>query len=133
MSRKFRIKKEWIIYISIAIFTVLLNVLAWNSTGFCDAYIAYIFPIWVNSYGRITGLFTFSVGEWFLVVAVVLVVVAVILGLLWLFSGLIVRLQRKSSFSFIVNRMQSIGKAYYHFFVWLVLIVCVIMTLNWLS
>ncbi len=60
--------------------TVLLNVLAWNSTTFCDAYIAYVFPIWVNTYGRLTGLFPFSVGEWLIVAGVVLVALAVVLG-----------------------------------------------------
>ena len=84
MSQRFRIKREWTIYISIAIVTVLLNVLAWNSTAFCDAYIAYIFPIWVNTYGRITGIFPFSVGEWMLVAAVVLVVLAIVTGVVWL-------------------------------------------------
>ena len=43
------------LYVCIAIFIVVLNVLAWNSTAFCDAYIAYVFPVWVNTYGRITG------------------------------------------------------------------------------
>ena len=118
MKRKLR--KEWIIYISIAIVTVLLNVIAWNSTDFCDAYIAYIFPIWVNTYGRLTGLLPFSVGEWLLVAAVVLVVAAVLSGILWVITWLWRRCQT----------LRKRIKGYYHFFVWVVLIVCVIMTLN---
>lgn len=42
---------------------MLLNAVAWNSNAFCDFYIRYIFPIWVNTYGRLTGVFKFSVGE----------------------------------------------------------------------
>lgn len=113
------VNREVKIYISIALVTVLLNVIAWNSTAFCDAYIAYIFPVWVNTYGRLTGLFPFSVGEWLLVAGVILVIVAVVLGIVWV--GVSV---------FKITRLQKLIKAYYHFFVWVVLIVCVIMTLN---
>ena len=118
MKRK--MKKEWTIYISIVIVTVLLNVIAWNSTAFCDAYIAYVFPIWVNTYGRLTGLFSFSVGEWLLVAAVVLVVAAVLLGIIWIGTRIFQT----------CSRLRAWIKGYYHFFVWAVLIVCVIMTLN---
>lgn len=62
---------------------VLLNVVAWNSAVFSDWYIAYVFPVWVNVYGRVTGLFPFSVGEWMIVVGVVLVALAAILAVLW--------------------------------------------------
>ena len=125
-------KKEWIIYIGIAIVTVLLNVLAWNSTAFCDAYIAYIFPIWVNTYGRITGIFPFSVGEWMLVAAVVLVVLAIVTSVVWLAIKTVVFL-RKRKLSGIITAGESFrqfAKCYYHFLAWLILITCVIMTLN---
>ena len=39
-------KKSLRIYISIVIVLLLLQVIAWNSRSFSDAYIAYIFPIW---------------------------------------------------------------------------------------
>ena len=86
---KKRLPKRWIVYISVALLTVLLNVVAWNSTAFCDAYIAYIFPIWVNTYGRLTGLFPFSVGEWLIVAGVVLVLLAVLLGVVCVIRGLV--------------------------------------------
>lgn len=122
-----RIHKELILFISIVIMTVLLNVIAWNSTAFCDAYIAYIFPIWVNTYGRLTGLFPFSVGEWLLVAGVVLVAVAVLLGIVWGVGCMCCMLSVKE------NRyigLRKLVKGYYHFLAWVVLIVCVIMTLN---
>ena len=63
MESKKKVKKSRLIYISIVVVLLLLQVIAWNSRSFSDAYIAYIFPIWVNTYGRITGSFPFSVGE----------------------------------------------------------------------
>ena len=86
---------EWILFISITMVTVLLNVIAWNSTAFCDAYITYIFPIWVNTYGRLTGLFPFSVGEWLIVAGVVLVVGAMLLGLVRFGIGLLQIFRKK--------------------------------------
>lgn len=67
MESKKKVKKSRLIYISIIVVLLLLQVVAWNSRSFSDAYIAYIFPIWVNTYGRITGSFPFSVGEWMIV------------------------------------------------------------------
>ena len=63
MESKKKVKKSRLIYISIIVVLLLLQVVAWNSRSFSDAYIAYIFPIWVNTYGRITGSFSFSVGS----------------------------------------------------------------------
>ena len=65
-----------------------LNVAAWNSTAFSDWYIAHVFPIWVNTYGRLTGVFPFSVGEWLLAAGVVLVVLALVFGIVWAGIGI---------------------------------------------
>ena len=72
-------KTQTKIYFIIVGIVVLLNVIAWNSEPFCDWYIRYVFPIWVNTYGRLTGLFPFSIGEWLIVAGVFLVIAAVIL------------------------------------------------------
>ena len=58
---------------------ILMNLLAWFSVPFSDFYVAHIFPIWVVTYGRLTGLFPFSVGEWMLYLAVIYIVVNLIL------------------------------------------------------
>ena len=63
MENKKSHKKSFRIYLSIVAVLLLLQVVAWSSRSLSDAYIDYIFPIWVNTYGRITGLFPFSVGE----------------------------------------------------------------------
>lgn len=114
--------KALIIYISIAAVVVLLNVAAWVSTGFCDAYIEYVFPVWVNTYGRFTGLFPFSVGEIMLGLGVVIVAFAAFWALpvsaVWL-------LRRRKDRGF-----WKFTKGFYLFFVWALLIVCLIMTLN---
>ena len=94
--------------------TVLLNVLAWNSTAFCDAYIFLVFPLWVNTYGRLTGIFPFSVGEWLLVAGAMLVILAVLMIPVFL----LFRKTRHRLFGF------------YRFLAWVVLIICMIMTLN---
>lgn len=105
---------------------LLLNLLAWSSTAFCDWYIRWIFPIWVNTYGRLTGLFPFSVGEWMIVAGVVLVGAALILGGVFAVSALVsVCIRRKLPKPFL-----RLVKRFYIFFVWVVGIVCLIMTLN---
>ncbi|MCI9188167.1 MAG: DUF3810 domain-containing protein [Lachnospiraceae bacterium] len=50
---------------------------------FSDWYITHVFPVWVNLYGRVTGLFPFSVGEWMLAAGVLLAVLALALGMIW--------------------------------------------------
>ena len=135
---KKRLTKRWIVYISIALVTVLLNVVAWNSTAFCDAYIAYIFPIWVNTYGRLTGLFPFSVGEWLIVAGVILVLLAVLLGVVLAVAELVrtvfkaIIRARGQVADICVNKpsLRKFASVFYRFFAWTVLAVCVIMTLN---
>ncbi len=72
-------KKALITYLVVIAVIVTLNIAAWQSTAFCDWYIKYVFPIWVNTYGRLTGLVPFSVGEILLLLAVVCVVVWILL------------------------------------------------------
>ena len=45
MESKRKNKKSLVVYISIVVVLLLLQVIAWNSRSFSDAYIAYIFPI----------------------------------------------------------------------------------------
>ena len=62
MSKKRKYVKRGI-YLAGCFLLVLLNAVAWNSNAFCDFYIRYIFPIWVNTYGRLTGVFKKSLGQ----------------------------------------------------------------------
>ncbi len=119
MKSKRKVKKSLLVYISIAAVLLLFQVIAWNSRSFSDAYIAYIFPIWVNTYGRITGIFPFSVGEWMIVAGIVVVVLAVLLGISMIFPGC-----RHS------KKYRRSVKGYFRFFAWVLLFVFTIMTLN---
>ncbi len=116
MFKKFysRLKNKWLLlYMSIGAVVILLNLLAWNSAAFCDAYIEVFFPVILNTYGRLTGIFPFSVGEIMLVLAVVLTVAAL---LVWLLA--------------FVKKCRKHIKRYYLFYAWTFLIVCLVMTLN---
>ncbi|MDO4284268.1 MAG: DUF3810 domain-containing protein [Eubacteriales bacterium] len=55
--------------------SAVLNLAAWNSEAFADAYVRRVFPLWSETYGRLTGLAPFSVGE-----------VMIVLGVLWLIA-----------------------------------------------
>lgn len=57
----------------LCVLSLALNAAARADTDFADWYQTYVFPLWVETYGRITGLAPFSVGE-FLILA----------GILWL-------------------------------------------------
>lgn len=117
-----------ILFWGIAAVVVLLNLLAWNSTAFCDWYIAYIFPLWVNTYGRLTGLFPFSVGECLIVAGVALVAAAVLFLVPWGVAE-IVGVVRGSKFK-LLSGFRRFAKGYYRFFAWTLLAVCLVMTLN---
>lgn len=94
---------------------LLLNAVSRNSTAFSDWYVAYIFPIWLNTYARLTSLAPFSVGEVMLVLAVLITLFGIIFA--------IVNFITKRKYQRALNRF---GTAY----AWLVLAVCYIMTLN---
>lgn len=119
MEKKRPYKKSIRIYVSIVAVLLLFQVIAWNSRSFSDAYIAYIFPIWVNTYGRLTGIFPFSVGEWMIVAGLLVVLVAILLGCSMLFPGC-----RRS------EKYRRGVKGYFRFFAWTLLAVFAIMTLN---
>ena len=83
MDRRKRLRRGRMIFLGIGILVVLLNVAAWNSAAFSDWYIAHVFPVWVGTYGRLTGLFPFSVGEWMIGAGLAVLGLAVLLGVGW--------------------------------------------------
>lgn len=124
-------KKKGIIFVLIAGLVVLLNVIAWNSTAFCDAYIKYVFPIWVNTYGRLTGVFPFSVGEILLAAGILCVILFILCVLICMMLGVYSLLKSQGNTpGKIRNGLWKFSKGYFSFFAWTVLVVCVIMTLN---
>lgn len=94
---------------------LIVNVVAWLKVDFCDWYIVNIFPIWLNTYARLTSLVPFSVGEVMLVLAVLLTVFGVVL-LIW---NLLMHGKYK----------KALGR-FWCTYAWIVLCVCYIMTGN---
>lgn len=71
-------RKLWLIPVGLFTFAVILNLVGWCSSAFCDWYAENIFPVWAETYGRLTGLVSFSVGEWLLYMAALLVAVLLV-------------------------------------------------------
>lgn len=131
------VKKGTVIFWIIAAFILLLHVIAWNSSAFCDWYIAYVFPIWVNTYGRLTGLFPFSVGELLILAGLALAASALFLLPFWAVAEIMAAVhsgrtekthtEKKSRTA---GRFRKFARGFYRFFVWTLLAVSLIMTLN---
>lgn len=145
-QKKNKRKRGLYLFLAAAALILVLNIAAWNSTAFCDWYIAHIFPIWVNTYGRLTGIFPFSVGEWLILAGLILLAAAAVLAVPCLGCGA-VRLARICGRKFgggapadgrgseearRTGRKDFLGfvAGFYRFFGWTLTAVCLIMTLN---
>lgn len=104
----------WILRLDMLILILVLNALAWMSPRFTDAYVAKVFPIWGQTYGRLTGWMRFSVGE------VMILILLLLLGMSLLLVIPAILLRRRTSFF----------KKFYRVELRLVLPVLLIMTLN---
>lgn len=101
------------IYLSIII---ILNIVS-EFPAFSDFYTDHIFGFWSETYGRLTGFIPFSVGEWLIVLAIILTLLAVILVLLFF------PMRRKMKY-------RKVARKYFKFFLVFLLTVAMIMTLN---
>lgn len=110
-----RLKKRKVLFAAGTAGVVLLNAASWKSRAFSDWYMAHIFPVWLNTYARLTSLVPFSVGEVMLVLAVLVTVFGA--------GFLVFHLLKKRKYK---NGIKRFGAVY----AWLVLAVCYIMTLN---
>lgn len=118
--RRYQLKKyKWRIPTGLVLFAVILNITGRACQPFTDFYVEHIFPVWTSSYGRLTGLFSFSVGEWMLYLAAILVL---LLGM----GGLLYGIFRKK----LPEGWKLWYRKYALFMYWIFGIVCVIMTLN---
>lgn len=106
--------KSKIILAAAWLLILILNAAAWISESFCDWYRSYIFPIWLNSYGRLTALAPFSVGEVMLIFACLLLLVAIVMGI----CGVVWKKSR------------DVCKRFYGVLGWIVTCVTLVMTLN---
>ncbi|MCR4728028.1 MAG: DUF3810 domain-containing protein [Lachnospiraceae bacterium] len=55
--------KRFFVFSLIFAFAALILALSWKVSGFSDFYVRYVFPLCGQSYGRLTALASFSVGE----------------------------------------------------------------------
>ena len=112
-ARRKKISK--IIYIIGMLGVIMLNYLAWRSREFCDWYIDHIFPVWLNTYARLTSALSISVGEIMLILAVGITAFGI--------GFFIYNLIRRGKYTTVLLKY---GRTY----AWIVLVVGYVMTLN---
>ncbi|MCM1135056.1 MAG: DUF3810 domain-containing protein [Clostridium sp.] len=117
--------KKWKLWIPgiLILFAVLLNIAGRLWKGFSNFYADNIFPLWAETYGRLTGVFPFSVGEWMLYLAVFLVFVLAAATIACALFRVILRRKLPSVIKKLYTR-------YVLFLYWTAGIVSVIMMLN---
>lgn len=93
-----------------------LELIAVGSTSFSDWYRANIFPVWVNTYGRLTSLLPFSLGEIMIMVAVFAIPASLIV-----MAALIVIKK---------GRRKKVGKVFGYIYLWIVTFVVVVQVNN---
>lgn len=113
---KKRFSRQVIICLGLILISVLLNVIAWKSTAFCDWYTANVFPIWQNTYGRLTSLLPFSFGE-------ILIMIAVFGIPLSLLAMIVLVIVRK-------GRRRKTAKIFGFVYLWIVTFVVTVQTFN---
>lgn len=112
-ARRKKISK--IIYAIGMLGVIMLNYLAWRSREFCDWYIDHIFPVWLNTYARLTSALSISVGEIMLILAVGITAFGI--------GFFIYNLIRRGKYT---TGLLKYGRTY----AWIVLVVGYVMTLN---
>lgn len=117
-------RRGWLLLSGVAALVALMNVIAWESSAFCDFYVRGIYPLWVNTYSRITGLFPFSVGEVMLVAGVILTAAALLLGVIAVIVFIGFRKKR------MYGKIMGFCRKYWTAYAWIFAGVAVVMTLN---
>ena len=114
-------KKRITVSVSVLLgITVVLNILAWNSEGFCDWYVDSIFPLWGPVYGLFTELTERSVGEIMIAIAAVLLICTAVFSL---FAVIFYLLKRGKGFRRFYGRFMKV-------IVIIVAVESLVMTLN---
>jgi len=110
-----KVKMHKIMYAVGAVGVILINLVSWQSVKFSDWYIQHIFPVWLNTYARLTSKVSFSLGEIMLILAVVVTVFGVGFWLVNFISR---------------QKYKKAVKGFGSFYAWTALVVCYVMTLN---
>ncbi len=121
MAKKKKRKTIHITYKSFCIFMavliILFNVLAWSSRSFSDAFVRYILPLELNTWGRFWGMFPFAVGDIFLVFSFTWILVLLCMGIMSVFFK---------------GRIWGITRHVFRSFFAYLLVILFILTTNWL-
>ncbi|MGN0485206.1 MAG: DUF3810 domain-containing protein [Lachnospiraceae bacterium] len=110
-------RRRYILWGVLLLLTIVLNVVAWISKGFCDWYTTHLFPVWENTFGRIMSLIPFTVGEMLLY----LLVFAIIVGLFLLILFAVF---------FYDTRIRHVAKCWWNGIAWAFNILLLLQTLN---
>lgn len=110
-----RVKVHKIMYAAGAAGVLIINMVSWKSVGFSDWYIKTIFPVWLNTYARLTSRAPFSVGEIMLILAVLITIFGMGFWILNLIRG---------------HKYKKAVRGFGKFYAWTALAVCYVMTFN---
>lgn len=110
-----KVKMHKILYAAGIAGVVLINMVSWKSVGFSDWYIRNIFPVWLNTYARLTSIVPFSIGEIMLILAVAITLFGIGFWSVDLICG---------------RKYKKAVRGFGRFYAWTVLAVCYVMTLN---
>lgn len=100
----------------IVLISVVLNLCAVYCRAFADFYTQNIFPLWQESYGRLTSLASFSVGEVLIAIGVAFVPLSLIVTVILL----IIKKGRRG----------KVIAGFFKTYFWILSIICLIQTLN---
>ncbi|NLL77666.1 MAG: DUF3810 domain-containing protein [Clostridiales bacterium] len=117
-------RRRFLVLLGIFAFMAVINAVAWGSEAFCNFYVRNVYPLWVNTYGRLTGIFPFSVGEIMMVVGLIVTAGAVVLG----FIAVIFLITYKDSA--IYREVRRFCAKYFTAYMWMLAGVFTVMTLN---
>ena len=115
-KRKFPLSIQLCVALGLILGAVLIEIIAINSTAFSDWYRDHIYPIWVNTYGRLTSVFPFSFGE-------ILIMIAVF-GIPASLLAMIVLVIIKK------GRRKKVGKVFGYVYLWIITFVVVVQVNN---
>lgn len=105
-----------ILLTSLFVISIILNIISWKSVSFCNWYKNNVFPIWTNTFGRLTSILPFSFGE----ILIWIAVIGLPLSLIVLIFLLI----------FKKDKRRKIVKVYAHTYLWIIAFILVTETLN---
>jgi hypothetical protein len=115
-KRKFPLSVQLCVALGLILGAVILEITAVNSTSFSDWYREHIFPLWVNTYGRLTSVFPFSFGEILIMIAVFGIPASVV--------AMIVLFVIKK------KKRKKIGKVFGYVYLWIITFVVVVQVNN---